>query len=233
MRSRLLPVVTLLVLSLASPGFADLTIDNFEEGAFSFTGGNAPTNQFQTALNPANTLGAQRSETIRSLAAGETVSAVLTLGPGDDSVDYTSAASGGSFSTAYNDFGLPTLDLTDGGTADRIEVDLNQADVGGTVKLELLDEFFGTASPSLPIIGPGTYTFPFSGISGVDMSRIQVLQVDLDTAGPGHLRIIHVRAASAAIPGVPTLSPPLLVLCALLLLGAAAYMLAGARRSVD
>lgn len=220
MRTQLLFLVLLFVSLLAFPSLAALTIDNFEEGSFSFTGGTSPTNQTQTSLDPSNTLGGQRNVIIQSLAGGETVSTELVLSGGDDAVHHTSAPSGGSFSLAYGDFGMPTLDLTDGGSADRIEVVVTEAGGAAALELELLDEFSGSAAPSQPLAGAGTYVFPFDAISGVDLTRIQILQVDIDTAAtPANFRITEVRA-SAAPPGV--VMPPWVTGSGLLLILAAA-----------
>lgn len=214
MRHRRLAIgFPILLLLLSSTARADVTIDNFEQGGFSFSGGNSPTNQTQTSLFPLLTIGGQRSVTISSLAGGETVEAELLLSPGDDEVGYQSAASGGSFSLGYGDFGLPTLDLTDGGSADRIEVVVTQADVSATLELELLDASSASTASSQPLGGPGTYTFLYSSFPGLDLSAVRILQIDLDTTSPGAFGITHVRATGpVAVTLLPDPATELLLL---------------------
>lgn len=196
----------LCALGLASVSQAEVTIDSFEQGGFSFTAGTSVASETQTALFPPLTIGGQRVVSIVALAGGETVSAELLVTPTDDAVVFQSDPSGGSFSLGYGDFGLPTLDLTDGGNADRIEVVVTQADDAATLELELLDASSGSAAPSQPISGPGTYTFLFSSMPGVDLGDVRILQVDLETSASGQFSIAEVIATGPA--PVPLLRAP-------------------------
>jgi hypothetical protein len=121
---------------------------------------------------------------------------------------------------------LPSnLDLTAGGTLDRIEVDLFSVTLpsasNGTLQIALTDDQSNGDTVSVDFTSAGTYQFPFSAFSGdVDLTSISMIRlrnVAADAAGVSAWRVSEIRV----IPEPAT--------AVLLALGLAGLAVAGGR----
>jgi hypothetical protein len=195
-----------------------VVIDNFEQGPFAITGDAALIGLgVQTSLAPENAIDDTREVTVQSGAIGQDAGAVLALTGGDDALEIGFPASGGTVSLIYRP---EATDLTDGGSSDRIVVEINSVASGGSIVLILDDAGGGSSSIGPPISGAGSLVIPFSDMPGVDPTQVDFVRVIFSHPGLGGWEVADIRS-SGPPPVVPALSPPFTIAVAALLVVAA------------
>ena len=188
-----------------------LVVDNFEEGAFNISvdaGGSGVVDEIQSGLSPSNNVGSLRVASLY-LTSGTSASFQLLPTAGDDAAVFEVAAN--STATAkvqirQADIGGQSYDL--GATnGDRIEVTLADAPAAGTITLALQDNTDNGMSTSLPVTGPGTYTFRFNEMSAAAAFNIADMgQTDLFIEGEAGASAQSYAIADISIPFATSLT---------------------------
>lgn len=193
-----------------SPAFAQLVVDNMNEGEFAVDG-----SSMVVAGSTDNIIGGSRF--VGTTGAGST----FTRAAGNDFATFNNQSGGNSVLTLdYGEFdgGNGALD-TDFGTDNRfIAIDIPRAVGPGQIALDLTSSAGTGISQTQTITGAGTYYFDFEdmGFGDVDFADIDRATFRVLSANGGDFDIGPIRALAAPAPGA----------AALLALGA----LAGVRR---
>jgi hypothetical protein len=181
---------------VATPA-ACLTIDDFEAGAFALqaVASDGDVTQIQTGLDPGHVLAGERRMLLNTQSASAPATATLVLTPANDSVDFfaPAPASGFQSSTLTLTYLFSNLDLTAGGTFDRIAVDVSS--VSGQVQLSVsADSGPGLQGNVQQISAPGTFTFLFADYFVVDFMQLDELRVALTTGFGASASVSEVAA---------------------------------------
>ncbi len=117
-----------------------LTIDNFEEGPFSFSRTTiGSTTQTQSGLSPSNVITTQREVGLTFSSGGPaTVSMSLVTGSSNDAALFAIDGTAAAEIVLFYDASASPIDLTAGGTADRFLLTLSGAPVTGLLEVELV-----------------------------------------------------------------------------------------------
>jgi hypothetical protein len=182
---------TLLGVALSGAAQA-LVIDDFEGGAFSYSGNSSGDGGSQTVTSPAQVLGGRREVYVESNLFDDTVDAHLAPTPGDDdAVSLVVPASGGLFELSYAP--PAPFDMTLGGSATAIEIDMPLGTAGATLEIALTDTLAGSGSLNTAVAGATTrYAFALADFSGVDATRIETVEVSVTSATSGSFEIAHI-----------------------------------------
>jgi hypothetical protein len=201
MAARIWTPILSTLLGVALSGAAQaLVIDDFEGGAFSYSGTSTGDGGTDSVSFPAQVLGGTRQVYVESGSTTEVAIASLTLSPGDDDgVSLVLPASGGMLALSY---GPPApFDLTLGGSATEIEVTVPASSSGATLEVELTDTLAASDSLTAPI-GPETtsYSFALADFTRVDATRIETVEVSVVSATAGSFEISHVAVLGTGSP---------------------------------
>lgn len=172
----------LLLVSVLSVGLvgsaAALTIDSFEEGAFSLSTTTSVTDT-QSGLSTSNVLSGQRQVDLTA-GGGDAVAADLTLTAGDDGVGFSDPGNGGgnaSIEVRY-DFISP-VDLTSAGSNDRFAITFVDV-VAGTLMdfhISATDGINTSGSGITFLDGGGTFEFLFSDFATPPLDFTQIGEI--------------------------------------------------------
>lgn len=196
-------LVALLTFTIASVANAGVVIDDFTqtvEHSASVSGGIGPDTDTQVGIPVANTVGGQRQLDINVTNAGaggtsEIVVRPPTLG-GILSVDNGS----GRASVASVTWGAGGVlgDLTDGGSATHLYVNVLFADLSDSISLsfEITDTNAVVDTQTMTPLGPGGHLIPLDDFVGVDFTTIDriVMTASGDPAFDLTIQLVDTRA---------------------------------------
>lgn len=187
--------IALLGTALAGPA-GGVPIDTFEVAPFSqsltFSGTDI---LFNSVSANGHCIDDQRIVTL-TYPAGTTgtLSADLTLGDPDDAVDISFPTGGASVWLQYD--GGP-WDLTASGAAQQVLVRTEQpGPAGGVLTVFLTDSDGMEANVAASYSGSTTYHFPFSAFTGVDPTKIVLIDVIFSSTNPGTWSVADIRTAA-------------------------------------
>lgn len=180
-------MAALLLLLLSTASASAAVVDSFEDGAFSLSATAGSPDAGTQVVAPATCIAPRREVTLQAFSTQ--ASADLSLSALDDEIACVFGAGGGRLEGKYEN---ELIDLTAGGTVDRIEAEISVAVPGARLEVELTDATGATAFASHTIGGPGVVAIPFSDLSGVDLGAVQSIAVALvsEQEGDYHLRDI-------------------------------------------
>ena len=163
--------------------FADLVIENFEEGDVSVSDDTdpGPGTQVNSGLNTFNNIGTYRVTTIAT-SSGASASANLTTTALDDSLVFQLDGNTDSFMRFQMFVNDPNnaqgfVDLTSGG--DQFRLNVSNVDFAPVVRLRIESSNDGASNYSFVVNAIGDYDIPFSnfvGFNSFDMiSQVEVI----------------------------------------------------------
>lgn len=215
-------VLSAALLLLAASSAQAVTLDNFEEGAFSLS--TLPGVTFdevtQSGLSPLNVLSGERIlllDFIGSTSNPGASSSELVLTGGDDAASFTANSELGKRLEVIYLFASP-VDLTAMGAAFSIELE-SLVDSAGAFSFLVGVESnggFGESNVEVSALTPGTITVPFSALVGVaDLSQADSIFFQLRTTD-GALGSVSATIDNFQIVPVPEPGTGLLQLTAML-----------------
>ncbi len=172
--------------------------DDFGRGALSLvTTGPGPAGEAsiaQAGLPTSAVLGGARTLTLQARGAAGNATAVLTETEGADALIVSLPADGGVLWLDY----APTtpVDLTHGGSQDRLELELAAADAPAFLSVVVEDDAGAlSAAVFVPVSGPGRVDLPFSSFLGTaDLTQVSTLSVNLDATQGGQWQLAALRS---------------------------------------
>jgi len=181
-----------LVAGMISPAFA-LTIDSFDSG-FTDIGADNTGTQMATdsdaGLPAGETIGQVRDVKI-TWVGGETLDVMANVNPPTGVMAFSSDSGAiGLFTLTYNagGAGLGGIDLTQGGSADRILVEYKNADLtsGTTVRVTDSGTNISSLEINLGLTGPRVLEYPFGSFVGTaDLTDIDKIEVIVEGVASG------------------------------------------------
>jgi hypothetical protein len=198
-----IPVALSLV--IAANSASALTIDNFEEGPFSVSDLlSGETSITQSGLSTLNVISGQRTVVVQSSGSIATT-ATLALTAGDDAADLAGdpnppgAISGFRIEYAFE----APYDLTQGGSLDRLVVDVSAASGTPELRFNLFNGESIFATPSALVSGPGAITIPFS-----DFFQVVGPPAVLDFTQVNEIRLIGQVYGSLSVANIAVVPGP-------------------------
>jgi hypothetical protein len=189
----------LLALTLGNPAWA-LVIDDFEGGAFSYSGTSAGDGGTQNVSPPAQVLGGSREVYVASNLFDFTADADLApTALVDDAVSLVLPTLGGVLDLTYAP--PAPFDLTLEGSATEIEVTMPLGTAGATLSVELTDTSAGSDSVTAPILGETpSYSFALGDFATVNPTQIETIQVSVTSTAAGSFEIGHIALRGSGSP---------------------------------
>jgi hypothetical protein len=166
---------------------ATLTIDNFEEGAFSLQTDGPLVEDIQVGLSITNVLSGQRRVQLGDVddpPAPPPSSVSLSLTSGDDAAEFFYPLSEGMTVNFIYEFDTP-VDLTASGLLDRFVVTYTEAtpsapaDTTHGIRLTSGVDELGLGGGY--ILGAGEYTFLLPTVGGIDFTQIDKIELEITT----------------------------------------------------
>jgi hypothetical protein len=186
---RAAPWLISLLLLLIFPSFvAAQVLDDFESGPF-ILGGTVFDHSSQGPLLPIHCIASERI--VDMYINGGLSEARLNLNWPDDEVTTVWGDGGGRLEFDYE---APATDLTFGSQSDGMAVHMPVAVAAGSLEIVLMDGSGVQFQVSLPIVGPGTYIYPFTEFTGIDVSNIDFIELNLEVPDFGDYHISDFRA---------------------------------------
>jgi hypothetical protein len=170
-------------------GASSLTIDTFEEGAFSLQTSGPLAEDTQTGLSTSNVLSGRRRVSLEGDEASQPSEVSLTLTGGDDGAAFfrpSGGAEGAGMSVSFMyEFDTP-IDLTGGGSLNRLVIAYSDATPAlpdaPQLEIYLNDEpgFIGDIGFGFERIeGTGEHTVPFP--AGIDFTQVAWIMLKFET----------------------------------------------------